>query len=119
MRSAASRDAQYVVFVTFATQTVVTMSNSTLPTIAPKLAEALAIEPALIGYQVSILFGGAVVGTLFGGSFVRRYGACRTMQVSLILAAVGLLMMAVPSFASILAGSLVAGFGQGLLNSAT
>ena len=60
------------------------MSNSTLPTIAPKLAEALGDgRRRSIGYQVSILFGGAVVGTLFGGSFTRRYGACRTMQASL------------------------------------
>jgi hypothetical protein len=64
-----ARRAYYVVFATFATQMVVTMSNSTLPTIAPKLAEALGIEPALIGYQVSILFGGAAVGTLVGGSY--------------------------------------------------
>ena len=95
------------------------MSNSTLPTIAPKLAEALGMEAALIGYQVSILFGGAVAGTLFGGSFTRRYGACRTMQISLALSAAGILMMIVPSLAAIVAGSLVAGFGQGILNSAT
>ena len=95
------------------------MSNSTLPTIAPKLAEALAMDAALIGYQVSILFGGAVLGTLFGGSFTRRYGACRTMQASLAFSGVGILMMIVPSLAAIVAGSLIAGFGQGILNSAT
>ena len=104
---------------TFATQAVVTMSNSTLPTIAPKLAEALALDAALIGYQVSILFGGAVAGTLFGGSFTRRYGACRTMQASLALSALGVLVMILPSVIAIIAGSLVAGFGQGILNSAT
>lgn len=108
-----------VVLFTFATQAVVTMSNSTLPTIAPKLAEALGVEAALIGYQVSILFGGAVIGTLFGGSYTRRYGACRTMQVSLALSAAGLLLMIVPSVPAIVAGSLIAGYGQGILNSAT
>ena len=114
-----ARNASYVVFVTFATQSVVTMANSTLPTIAPKLAEALGIEAVLIGYQVSILFGGAVVGTLFGGAFVRRYGACRTLQTSLAFSAAGLIMMMVPSVTAIVAGSLVAGFGQGVLNPAT
>jgi predicted MFS family arabinose efflux permease len=115
----APRHASYVVLATFAAQMVVTMSNSTLPTIAPKLAEALGVEPALIGYQVSILFGGAVVGTLFGGSYTRRFGACRTMQTSIALSALGLAMMIVPSVLAIVAGSLVAGFGQGILNSAT
>jgi predicted MFS family arabinose efflux permease len=113
------RDAYYIVLAAFAAQMVVTMSNSILPTIAPKLAEALDIEPALIGYQVSILFGGAVIGTLFGGTSTQRYGACRTMQASVTLSALGLLMMIVPSIAAIVAGSLVAGFGQGILNSAT
>ena len=113
------RNAHRVVLATFATQMVVTMSNSTLPTIAPKLAEALAVEPALIGYQVSLLFGAAVVGTLFGGTYTRRYGACRTMQMSVTFSAVGLLAMMLPSLIAIVAGSLVAGFGQGILNSAT
>lgn len=114
-----SRNASRVVLATFATQAVVTMSNTTLPTIAPKLAEDLGIEAALIGYQVSILFGGAVIGTLFGGSFTRRYGASRTMQLSVALSASGLAVMLLPSIFAIIAGSLVAGFGQGILNSAT
>src|SRR5215216_2491763 len=112
-------NAHAVVLATFATQMVVTMSNSTLPTIAPKLAEALGIQPALIGYQVSLLFGAAVVGTLFGGAYTRRFGGCRTMQISVALCALGLLFMMVPSVGAIIAGSLVAGFGQGILNSAT
>ena len=114
-----SRNAHAVVLATFATQMVVTMSNSTLPTIAPKLAEALGVQPALIGYQVSLLFGAAVVGTLFGGAYTRRFGGCRTMQISVALCAVGLLFMIVPSVWAIVAGSVVAGFGQGILNSAT
>lgn len=114
-----SCNAYLVVLATFATQMAVTMSNSTLPTIAPKLAEALRIEPALIGYQVSLLFGAAVVGTLFGGSYTRRYGACRTMQMSVGLCAAGLLTMIVPNVWAIVAGSAIAGFGQGILNSAT
>ena len=113
------RHARAVVAATFATQMVVTMSNSTLPTIAPKLAETLQIEPALIGYQVSLLFGAAVVGTLFGGSYTRRYGACRTMQMSVSLSAIGLITMILPSLWAILAGSIIAGFGPGILNSAT
>jgi predicted MFS family arabinose efflux permease len=113
------RHAHVVVLATFATQMVVAMSNSTLPTIAPKLAEALGVPPALIGYQVSLLFGAAVVGTLFGGSCTRRLGACRTMQLSIALCAAGLMTMIVPSVWAIVAGSLVAGFGQGILNSAT
>lgn len=117
--SDSSGNALTVMLATFGIQAAVTMSNSVLPTIAPRLAEALGLEPALIGYQVSILFGGAVTGTLFGGRLTLHYGACRTMQVSLALSAVGLVLMMVPSTISIVAGSLIAGFGQGILNSAT
>lgn len=95
------------------------MANSTLPTVAPKIAESLAVEPALIGYQVSLLFGAAVVGTLFGGGYTRAYGATRTMQISIGLSAAGLSLMLFPSVWAIVAGSLIAGFGQGILNSAT
>ena len=95
------------------------MANSTLPTVAPKIAEFLAVEPALIGYQVSLLFGAAVVGTLFGGGYTRAYGATRTMQISIGLSAAGLSVMLLPSVWAIVAGSLIAGFGQGILNSAT
>jgi predicted MFS family arabinose efflux permease len=114
-RSQAAR----VVLATFATQALVTMANSVLPTIAPELARALTVDAALIGYQVSVLFGGAVAGTLFGGRLTRRYGACRTMQTSLALSAGGLTMMMAAGIGGIVAGSLVCGFGQGLLNSAT
>ncbi|MEK6594002.1 MAG: MFS transporter, partial [Pseudomonadota bacterium] len=113
------RQVFYVVLATFASQMVVTMSNSTLPTIAPKVAEALGLEAALIGYQVSILFGAATIGTLFGGKFTRRFGACRTMQLSNALCGAGLMLMTVPHVLPILLGSLVAGYGQGLINSAT
>lgn len=113
------RQAFYVVLATFVSQMVVTMSNSVLPTIAPKVAEALGLEPALIGYQVSILFGAATVGTLFGGRFTQRLGACRTMQLSNALCGAGLLLMIVPHALAILLGSIVAGYGQGLINSAT
>ena len=44
-----SRNAHAVVLATFATQMVVTMSNSTLPTIAPKLAEALETMDSMTG----------------------------------------------------------------------
>lgn len=113
------RQAFYVVLATFVSQMVVTMSNSTLPTIAPKVAEALGLEAALIGYQVSILFGAAAVGALFGGKFTQRFGACRTMQLSNALCGAGLMLMIVPHALSILLGSFVAGYGQGLINSAT
>ncbi|HET7160928.1 MAG TPA: MFS transporter, partial [Burkholderiales bacterium] len=117
--TADTRRAYCVVFATFAAQMVVTMANSTLPTVAPKIAEFLAVEPALIGYQVSLLFGAAVVGTLFGGGYTRAYGATRTMQISIGLSAAGLSVMLLPSVWAIVAGSLIAGFGQGILNSAT
>jgi predicted MFS family arabinose efflux permease len=113
------RQATYVVLATFASQMVVTMSNSVLPTIAPKVAEALGLEAALIGYQVSVLFGAATVGTLFGGRFTQRLGACRTMQLSNALCGAGLMLMIVPHALAIVLGSLVAGYGQGLINSAS
>jgi hypothetical protein len=53
MRNSSSH-ARAVVVATFATQMVVTMSNSTLPTIAPKLAEALGIQPARLSGEAAV-----------------------------------------------------------------
>ncbi|MBI3937104.1 MAG: MFS transporter [Betaproteobacteria bacterium] len=118
MNLLARANALSVVVTVTATQMVGAMSNAALPVIAPRLAEALGVSAALIGYQVSVLFGAACIGTLFGGAFVQRFGACRTTQISIGLCGAGLLFMTVSDIAAIALGSLVAGFGQGLINSA-
>lgn len=75
--------AAVVVFVVTATQLVVSMGSQLLPAIAPKLAESMAVDPVLIGYQVTVMFCAALGGTILGGDLVHRFGAARTTQLSI------------------------------------
>ncbi|MBY0267142.1 MAG: MFS transporter [Burkholderiales bacterium] len=106
-----------VAVATFA-QLIVAMSNILLPTIAPKLAEALGVEPILIGYQVSLTFGVATLATMWAGTSVLRFGAARTTQLSALCCGAGMLLFALPSVTAIAIGSAAVGIGMGLLNPA-
>ncbi|MDP1536205.1 MAG: MFS transporter [Burkholderiales bacterium] len=99
-------------------QMMVAMSNILLPTIAPKLAEALAVSPVLIGYQVSLTFGVATLATMLGGKAVLRFGAARSTQLAILCCAAGLILFAFPYIAAIALGSAFVGVGMGLINPA-
>jgi sugar phosphate permease len=107
-----------VVAVATLAQMIVAMSNILLPTIAPKLAEALGVSPILIGYQVSLTFGVATLATMIGGNVVLRYGAARATQLSILCCGVGMLLFAVPDVAAIALGSAAIGMGMGMINPA-
>lgn len=110
-----------VVFVLIATtivQALLTLACLTLPAIAPKVGEALGVDPSLIGLQVSIVYGGAMFTSLAGGAIVRRYGACRTSQIALVFAACGSLLAIVGRLPALAAASVLIGLGYGLTNPA-
>lgn len=107
-----------VVLCATAAQMTVAMSNIVLPTIAPKLAEALGVSPVLIGYQVSLTFGVAALASLSGGAAVLRWGAARANQVSLALCIAGLTLFALPHIGFVALGSVVVGLGMGVANPA-
>ena len=67
-----------------------TASTVTLSTIAPMVAVSLGVESSLIGTYVCIIFSGAAVSAVIGGTMVTRFGGIHVSQVCLILAAIGL-----------------------------
>lgn len=106
--------AWYAVLVTTAAQMVVAMANIVLPTIAPKVAESLGVDPVLVGYHVGITFGAATITSVYGGLAVLRRGAAWTTACAMLSAVAGLALLAVPSFAAIALGSVAIGVGMGL-----
>lgn len=99
-------------------QAFVSWAAVVLPSIAPEFARAFDLSPALIGFQVSLVYGGAILTSAFAGGMVRRYGACRTSQLSLAFAAAGCALMALPTLIALPIASLAVGFGYGLTNPA-
>ena len=97
-------------------QSVSACANVTLPTVAPKIADALGVDASWIGYQVSLLFGCAVLSATFGGGMVARLGPARTGQVAALLCIAGMALAALPSIPTMALSTLLCGFALGLVN---
>ena len=69
-----------VVAATTAAQVACTMGAAVFPVIAPELARNLGVEASLIGYQMSVIYGAAMLGSMLFTWMVARYGGCRTTQ---------------------------------------
>lgn len=99
-------------------QTVSSLVMLALPAIAPKLAAALGLPPALVGVQISMAYGGGMVTSLMAGTLVRRWGAIRTSQAALLMAAAFCLTVTTGSLPLMAVGAVLLGFGYGLINPA-
>lgn len=107
-----------VLAVTTSTQVLTTLGALALAAVAPKAAAELGISPALIGYQVAIVYFGALLAALFGGGVLRRIGATRTSQCGLALVAAGCIVSTLGSLAAIAIGAWIIGLGYGVTNPA-
>ncbi len=105
-----------VVGITTVIQAMATMCAVFPSAIAPELARAFGVPPSLIGFQVSLVYFGAMATSVVGGLLVRRWGALRTSQWALGFAGLGLMLAAVPSLVVFAVGSVFIGFGYGLTN---
>ncbi len=108
-----------VVAATTAAQVAAVMGSSAFPVIAPELAVKLGVEPSLVGYQISLIYGTAMAGSPFMGNLVPRWGACRAMQVGLVTAVLGLLLAMTAGFAAIIAGSILLGLSLSVMQPAS
>lgn len=97
-------------------QALATLCTLVPAVIAPKLAEAFGVSASMIGFQVSLIYLGAIITSLGGGVLIRRLGALRTSQIALGLAGSGLALAATSSLAGLAIGSVMVGFGYGLTN---
>lgn len=105
--------------ITLAIQSLVAMGLLTLPSMAPRVAQALAISPAYLGLYIALAYAGAMTASLAAGGAVARYGAIRVSQAGLLLCAVGLALCAVPSFIAMAVGAVLIGMGYGPITPAS
>lgn len=110
--------ASFVVVAMLVAQTIVSMGTLTLPAIAPALARAFEVDASAIGYQISIVYAGAMASAALGGSVVQRIGAGRTTQTALVAIAAGMALGASASIWALMIASLLLGLGYGLSNPA-
>jgi MFS family permease len=113
-----------VLFAMLACQACVALAAFTLPVVAPKAAVALGVPAAMIGYYTTVMLVGAMASTVITAGFVRRYGALRVSQMTLVFAGLGL--AALPLAAATLialpflvASAVLMGFAYGPANPAS
>jgi len=99
-------------------QAFATMAVLTLAAVAPAVGRDLELSPSLIGYQIALVYLGALMTTSLGGPLARRLGSVRCSQAALAVAAAGCLIAAAPGLAFVALGSLAMGWCYGLTNPA-
>jgi predicted MFS family arabinose efflux permease len=102
-----------------AAQALMSAATVALPVLAPKAAPDLGVPAAWVGLFVALVYGSSMVCGLAGGSLLRRWGAVRASQASLLCAGAALLLVALPHPVASAAGALLLGLGYGPLNPAS
>jgi MFS family permease len=93
-------------------QAVTAMGSGVFPVIAPQLAVELGVDPSFVGYQFSVLYGGAMAASTVVGTAVMRWGACRAMQIAIGVAMLGIACSMLGTLVTIAAASVLIGAGM-------
>ena len=99
--------------VTVSIQVSATLTFLAVPVLAPAMAGDLGVDPGQVGIYASLVFLGAMFGSMVSGTLLRRHGAIRVCQVGLMLAAVAAALIASGWLWLIVATAALIGCGYG------
>ena len=108
-----------VVTATTIAQVASVMGFAIFPVIAPRLAHEIGVPASMVGYQLSIGYGTAMLATSYVSSTIPRFGACRSTQVGLLLSALGMLCAITASVAAVIIASVLLGLGMSVMTPAS
>lgn len=103
-----------VVAATTAAQVAGAMGAAVFPVIAPELARVMGVEASLIGYQMSLIYGAALLGSMLFTWMVARYGGCRTTQIGMACCVIGLIAGFHASVAALVVTSVFIGIAMSI-----
>jgi MFS family permease len=103
-----------VVAATTAAQISGAMGAAVFPVIAPELAKVLSLEVSSIGYQMSIIYGAAMAGSMLFTWMVGRFGGCRTTQIGMACCVIGMAIGLQASIAALVVASILIGIGMSI-----
>lgn len=109
-----SRTVTAVVAATTAAQVAGAMGAAVFPVIAPELARNLGVEASLIGYQMSVIYGAAMLGSMLFTWMVSRYGGCRTTQIGMACCVFGMAVALHGSVMSLIVASVFIGVAMSI-----
>jgi MFS family permease len=107
-----------VVGLTTFAQIGTVMGIAVFPVIAPKLAAEMGVEPSLIGFQMSLIYGAAMLSSPLLTWLVTRHGACRAIQVGLLFSVVALALALLSGLAALIAASILLGAAMSVMTPA-
>ncbi len=112
------RETLLVVGATTWVQALTSAAMLMVPVLAPQIAADFGVPTGLVGMQVSLLYGVAMVTSLQAGSLAKRLGACRTSQLAMLLVAVGCALAMGGTPATLVVTTLLLGVAYGMTNPA-
>lgn len=101
------------------THALVILSSMTLPVVAPIAETTLDMPARYVGLYATVLYTGAAISTLFASDLVARFGAVRTSQLMLVVAACGLLALAAGTIPAAALSAFLIGLAYGPANTAS
>ena len=107
-----------VVALTTLAQIGTVMGIAVFPVIAPALAVEIGVEPSLVGYQMSLIYGAAALSSPFLTWMVTRFGACRAIQAGLLLSVLALALALLSGLAALVAASILLGAAMSVMTPA-
>ena len=116
--------AMIALFATLAIQVYASLAATAVSVLAPVIAGDFGLSTNLVGVFVGLVYATAMTGALCSGTFIARYGAIRVSQVSVLLSAIGLILLPVATivpFALVLLvlAPLITGSGYGPITPAS
>ena len=82
------------VITLFVTYALVILASMVLPVVAPIASQTLEIPARYVGLYASLIYAGAMASSMIAPDLVARFGALRTSQGTLFVAAAGLFLLA-------------------------
>ncbi|SDL09588.1 Predicted arabinose efflux permease, MFS family [Franzmannia pantelleriensis] len=107
-----------VLLATTWVQTLCSAAMLLVPTLAPQIAAAFGLPTGLVGLQVSLLYGVAMLVSLQAGVVARRLGACRASQLAMLVITLGCAVALLQTPLSLFATTLLLGVAYGMTNPA-
>jgi MFS family permease len=94
-------------------QTNLALLNRVIPTLAPALMPAAALNASAVGFFDALSTAGAMAFLMGGNPLIRRCGAIRALQIGLLLGCLGIALLAASSAAALACASLLMGLAYG------
>jgi MFS family permease len=98
---------------TLAVQTLSTAAAYSVPAVAPAVARDLSVNPALIGFFISTVYGVGILSALFSPPVIARRGAVIVSQAVLVATVVMLVTAATGTLAAVAASAVLMGLAYG------